>query len=250
MKALSRMDPRVKLLCLAAYFVAALHARSAAALGACLAVAVGLALAVRLDARTIARVAKPLVPIVVITVIAQVLYTQQGTVLARIGPLALTADALVESARMIACLLCLVLASVSFMRCTGTEDLLQTIDWCLRPLRRLRVRTDGFSFALSVAFRFVPVLSAEFQQVKRAHEARLVRFEGGVRTRLGAYMRLFAPLVRNTFRHADALAASSVSRCLGHAPARTSLHPPAGLGVPEALCVAAAVALLAVAFAA
>ena len=207
------LDGRTKLLCLLVYFVAAFHARSALALGLVFALAVCAAVATRMGVRRFFGVLRPLAAILVVTVVMQVLYLQQGAVLVQIGPVAVTQEALVASARMLVCLLSVMVMSSAFMRCTPAEELTRVFAWLLRPLERCGLNTAGVTFALGVAFRFIPVLFDEFQQLKRAQEARLGSFEGPVRQRLGAYTRLFAPLVRSSFRRADMLAEASYARC-------------------------------------
>ena len=217
-------DARIKLACLVVFVIAALHARSALALGMCAAVAIALAAAARMRPREAVRVLRPLWPILVITVGMQVLYLQQGDVLMRIGPVAITVGALAESARMVVSLFAIMLVSVVFMRVTSTEELMRTLRWLLAPLQMLGMRIDAFMLSLSVAFRFVPVLVGEFRQLKRAQEARCTRFDGGVRQRLAAYMRLFAPLLRSSYRRADMLAEAFVARCFSCGVRSTTLR--------------------------
>ena len=220
----ARTQARSKLLCLVVFVVVVLHARTPIALGMCTAVACAAAFVARLRAHDAIAVLRPLAPIVLITAIMQVLYIQQGDVLAQIGPIAITVGALCESARMVVGLVCIMVASVAFMRTTTTEELVFTLRWLIGPLRKLGVRTDAVMLALSVAFRFVPVLAADFLQLKRAQESRMSRFEGGVRERLTAYTRLFAPLVRGSFRRADTLAEAFLARCFGCTGSPTTLH--------------------------
>lgn len=215
MKVLASIDARVKLLCLIVYFVAALHAHSVIACALTFVVAVACAVAVRLGWRRAVGVIVPLLPIVVITVVLQVLTIQTGDVLWQAGSVVVTSDALLSVARMVVVLASIMLMSVAFMRCTRPEELVATFEWLITPLRHLDVRVEGVMFSLTVAFRFVPVFVGEFQQLKRAQEARLASFDGGVGARLASYTRLFAPLLRNAFRRADTLAESSVSRGFG-----------------------------------
>ena len=242
MKTLASIDARVKLACLIIFVIAALHARSAPAVAACVALAIALAATVKLGGRAVRAIMLPLAPILVITTIMQVLYFQQGSVLATIGPVAITAEALYASVRMIASLLAIMLASVSFMRCTTTEELMCMLRWLLSPLRALGLRTEAFMLSLSVTFRFAPVLVDEFQRIKRAQLSRCGSFDGNVRERLGAYTRLFAPLIRSSFNRADTLAEAFLARCFSCGPAQTSLH--AGhFGMRELVCLACTIAI-------
>ena len=245
MKTLTSFDARVKLACLAIYIVATLHARAPLAVAACVALAIALACIVRISSRDVRAIMLPLAPILIVTAIMQVLYFQQGLVVASIGPIAITAEALYASVRMVACLLAIMLASVSFMRCTTTEELMCMLRWLLSPLRALGLRTEAFMLSLSVAFRFVPVLVDEFQLIKRAQLARGSSFEGKARERLGAYTRLFAPLIRSSFNRADTLAEAFLARCFSCGTTPTSLHA-GSFGVRELICLACTIAISAI----
>ena len=236
------LDARVKLAFLVAFVVVALRARTVAAIVFCLAVAAALAVVARLRPKDVRAVMLPLAPILLVTIVMQVLTTQSGQVLAWAGLVAITLEALAESGRMVAGLLAIMVASVSFMRVTTTEELVATLRWLLSPLRAAGVKTDALVLSLQVAFRFVPVLASEFSQLKRAQESRLASFEGTVRQRVGAYMRLFAPLVRSAYRRADTVAEASVARCFSSTAHPTALHA-SRLGVRDA-CALIALALL------
>ena len=237
---LSRADARVKFACLAVFVVASLHARTPLALCVCIVSALIAAVLARCSARDVGTVLRPLAPILVITVVMQVLSNQQGTVVIQLGAVPVTAEALYESARMLGSLFGIMVASVAFMRCTTTEELVCMLRWLLEPLRMLGVRVDAFMLALSIAIRFIPVLLSDFDQLKHAQAARGARFEGGVREKLAAYARLFGPLMRSSFMHADTLAEAFLARCFGCC-ARASSIRETKIGASEAaLCVATA----------
>lgn len=238
-----RFDARVKLVCLVLYFIAALHARTPVALGACAVVAAALAVAARLSPRSIAMTIRPLAVILVFTVFMQVVYVQQGAVLAQVGPIVITQGTLETAGAMVVGLVCVMVASVSFMRCTPTDELVATFNWMLAPLRAVGVRTGSFMLALTVAFRFVPVFADEFGQLKRVQLARHASFDGKVRDRLAAYTRLFPPLVRSSFRRADRLAEAFVARCFTGA-SHATLHPQRTRVRDLLLAIAAAILLV------
>jgi energy-coupling factor transport system permease protein len=242
------LDARVKLAFLAVFVVACLHARTAASLGLCMGVALALAIIVHLQPRELRAVLVPLGPILVLTVVFQVLAGQEGVTLVELGGLRVTEEALLQSVRMLACLLALMLASISFMRCASTEDLMSALRWLLSPLRRVGVRVDAFMLSLSVALGFLPVLTGEFQRLKAAQQARLASFDGTLRERLQAYLRLIAPLLQGGFHHADNLADAFLSRGFSCGPVPTQLHA-RRFGAGDACCLIAATALCCIVFA-
>jgi len=245
--ALHGIDARAKLVFLAVFMLVVLHASTPALVGICVAVALVLAGAVRLDVRTVRAVLLPLAPILVFTAVMQVASIQEGDAAFRLGGLAVTWSALAATGRMVACLFALVLASVSFMKCTAVQDLLSMLRWLLSPLRRLGVRTDAFVLSLSVAMGFAPVLVGEFRRLRMAQQARLASFDGRLRDRVQAYARLFAPLLHSSFEHADNLADAFLARGFSCAPVPSTLHP-GRFGAREILCLAASAALVGIAF--
>lgn len=242
------IDARAKLVFLIAFMVATLHARDALSLGVCFGLALCLSLMVRLPRSAVRGVLVPLLPIVVFTVVLQVLAYPEGTLLARLGGVSVTVEALVTSARMVVCLLALVLASVSFMRCTRAEELVFTLEWLLRPLGALGLRTDAFILSLSVTLGFLPVLVREFRGLRAAQMARGAEFEGSLATRVRAYARLFAPLFRSSFSHADCLADAFLARGFSIASKRATLYT-GHFGWREGACLLLAALICVVCFA-
>ena len=207
-------DARLLLAALVIFCVATLHVRTIAGLAVCLALALMCAGVAGLSVQDARRALVPLAPIVAITVVMQVFVYQEGTVLVAIGPLSVTNAGCMQALRMVASLVAVVVANVAFMRVVATESLVDTFAWICKPLAKLGANVDAFVLSLSVAFAFVPVLVKEFGRLKQAHQSRLASFDGSLKDRLNAYMRLFAPLARSSFRHADSLADALLSRCM------------------------------------
>ena len=155
------IDTRVKLLCFILYAIVLFKAENPAALGLCALLAVVFAVIVRVGFREVAKSLKPLGVILIITLVAQVLYCQSGTVLFEIYEFPVYAEAVFTAVFMIARLVCLMVASLAFMHCVSSKSLVDTLSWFLRPLQRLGVRTDAFMLMLDVAFSLLPFLTAE-----------------------------------------------------------------------------------------
>jgi energy-coupling factor transport system permease protein len=86
----------------------------------------------------------------------------------------------------------------------------------MHPLRHLRVPVDDIAMMLSIALRFIPTIAAEAQTIMRAQAARGARFnEGGLLTRLRAWLPVVIPLLVQLFRRADTLALAMEARCYG-----------------------------------
>lgn len=111
-------------------------------------------------------------------------------------------DAVQNTGRVIA----LILLADLVTRTTRMGDLLDVLQWALRPLRLLRVDPATAALAISLAIAMIPVLVGLAQQVRDAQRARGVR--------LGP--RVALPLLVLSMKHADdvgdALAARGLAR--------------------------------------
>mgnify|MGYP000458919523 FL=1 len=78
--------------------------------------------------------------------------------------------------------------------------------------------------SLSIALRFMPLLSEELRAVRAAQASRGAAFESaGLVRRLRAYGGLMVPLFVGLFRRADRLASAMEARCYGASGVPTSL---------------------------
>ena len=126
---------------------------------------------VRVSPKEVLGALKPLGVILVITLVAQVLYCQSGTVLFEVLGFSVYAEAVFTAVFMIARLVCLMVASLAFMHCVSSKSLVDTLSWFLRPLQRLGLRTEAFMLMLDVAFSLLPFLAAEARALMRSDGA-------------------------------------------------------------------------------
>ena len=153
-------DARIVLVVFLAFCVLTLRASSLPALAVAIACAFVACVAGRVTPRNVVLALRPLVFILAITFVAQVINAQQGTIIATLGPVVLTEEALDATVVMSARLLALTAASLAVMHLASTEGLASAIDWLMGPLRRLGLRTEGFVLALKTSLEFVPVLAS------------------------------------------------------------------------------------------
>ena len=156
--------------------VACMHARSLPALGTCLALTAVFCLLARTEPRTLWRALAPAAPIALITVIAQVANAQQGSVLAQLGPIALTREALAASAVMVGRLVCITLSSVALVGLVGRAGLAWCARQALRPLEALGLNTAGPELALSTTLQLLPLLAETLGEQVRPRDIWTRRF--------------------------------------------------------------------------
>lgn len=121
-------------------------------------------------------------------------------------------------------LLLLVWASLLLMALSTPAELSEGLRRLLSPLGRLGLPVRDFTMSLSIALRFMPLLSEELRAVRAAQASRGAAFEdAGLVRRLRAYGGLMVPLFVGLFRRADRLASAMEARCYGASGIPTSL---------------------------
>lgn len=110
----------------------------------------------------------------------------------------------------------LVWASLIVCYATTSTQLVAAFLWFLRPLRALRVPVDDVAMVLSIALRFIPLVAAEYQQIRDAQWSRGAPLDaGGPVQRIRAQVAIVLPLIVGLFRRADQLAEAMDARCYG-----------------------------------
>jgi energy-coupling factor transport system permease protein len=97
----------------------------------------------------------------------------------------------------------------------------------LRPLRVLRVPVHEFAMMMTIALRFIPLLSEETVKIMNAQKARGVDFsQGGLIRRAKALVPILIPLFVSSFRRAEELATAMECRCYRGGKGRTRMTVP------------------------
>ncbi len=132
------------------------------------------------------------------------------------GTVGLSVDGLVRGCFFALRICLLVWASMIVCYATTSTQLVDAFVWFMQPLRALRVPVDDIAMVFSIALRFIPLIVAEYEQVKEAQWSRGATFdEGSLFARIKAHAAILMPLVVGLFRRADRLAMAMDARCYG-----------------------------------
>lgn len=119
----------------------------------------------------------------------------------------------------------IVLGSNILSLTTKPKTLAAGIEKGLGWMKKIHVPVHDFATMISIAFRFLPILTSEADKVMEAQKARGADFESGnLLRRAKALMPILIPLFVSAFRRADELALAMDSRLYGSGEP-TSLHP-------------------------
>lgn len=117
----------------------------------------------------------------------------------------------------------MVILSLMFAATTKPMEMTFALEWYLTPLRWVKVPTSAFSMTMSLALRFIPVLSTEAKTIFKAQAARGLDYSNGkFQERIKALLALLIPLITVSFHHAAELAYALEARGYDPLAKRTS----------------------------
>ena len=221
-----RLDPRVKIVCTLAFLVSLFLQNSI--LGYVVAF-VFLAMVIRLSkvpVKFIVRGLKPIVILLLFTVLMNLFLTRNGNILFHYGILTITEGGLRICVFMTVRLIFLVMGSSIMTFTTTPNSLTDGIEKLLHPLNRIHVPVHEIAMMMSIALRFIPILVEETDKIMRAQMARGADFEtGGLVKKAKNMVPLLVPLFVSAFRRANDLAMAMEARCYHGGDNRTQMKP-------------------------
>ena len=210
---LHRLDPRVKLFGLLAAFLVLLSFNHPAYIAA---LALALLAIAHLGGALINlwRLRALLLILFLFSAILWPIMVRGSTEIARLGPLSLTRESLLYGLAVGLRLDTMVAAGLVFLSTTRVEEF-------TTGLRRLGLPFP-VSFALSLAFRFVPTFADSAYTIIQAQKSRGLDLDsGGLFTRLRRHLPLLIPAIVCAIRSTDLLAMALESRGFGSSGPRT-----------------------------
>lgn len=221
----ARIDPRAKMLgCLAmmltAFFITTPYQL---ALGAMMTLVV--TAASRIPPLRILHSVRVFLAMFVIMGLLNLLVVHTGTILAQWGPLTLSSGGM-WSAVLYTCRFAMVIIlGAVVMQTTTPTQMTDAFESLLKPFKMLGMHTHEISLVMSLALRFIPILTKETTSVMDAQAARGGSVEsGGPLQRIRAVTAIIVPVFAGTLRHADNLGLALDARCYEGGANRTHLR--------------------------
>lgn len=217
-----KCDPRVKILFLIAYIVAVFLSKNFYALGAC---AVGFFIVAAFSGipfKTLVKSVKGILFLLLFMTVLNLFLYQGETVLWEWKFITITKEAIYYTVFLAARLFLLVLGSSLLTLTTTPVSLADGIESLLSPLKVVRFPVHELALIMSIALRFIPILTDETARIMNAQKARGADFEsGGLIQRVKAVMPILIPLLISAFRRADELGDAMDARCYSGSKVRT-----------------------------
>lgn len=223
---LHRLDPRVKIVCTLLYLVSLFLFKS---IPGYLVATLFLVVVIRMSKvpfSYIVRGLKPIIFLLLITVLFNLFLTRSGEVLFQKWIFTITAGGLQTAVYMGIRLIYLIIGSSLMTFTTTPNELTDGIEALLEPLKKIHVPVHEIAMMMSIALRFIPILLEETDKIMKAQIARGADLESGnMIQRAKSMIPILVPLFVSAFRRANDLAMAMESRCYRGGEGRTKMKP-------------------------
>ncbi len=223
---LHKLDPRVKLVSTLLYLISLFLFKS---ISGYLIATVFLVAVIRMSKvpfSFIVKGLKPIIMLLMITVIFNLFLTKSGEVLFSFWIFTITAGGLRTAVLMALRLVYLILGSSLMTFTTTPNELTDGIEKLLGPLGKIHVPVHEIAMMMSIALRFIPILLEETDKIMKAQIARGADFESGnIIQRAKSMIPILVPLFVSAFRRANDLAMAMEARCYNGGSGRTKMKP-------------------------
>ena len=168
---------------------------------------------------------RPILFILFITAGFNVFLTK-GTVLWQWWIFTVTKEGLLRGAFMAIRLILLILGTSMMTYTTTPNQLTDGLEKLMKPLKVIHFPVHEIAMMMSIALRFIPILTEEAKRIRKAQMARGADMEsGGIIRRAKALVPVFIPLLVAAFHRAFDLAMAMEARCYHGGDGRTKMKP-------------------------
>lgn len=219
-----KLDPRTKILLGGVYITLIFLIQSLLGyLAAFLFVALGAVLS-GIQVRYLLKGLKPILFIIIFTLVVNMLFTSSGTIYFRWQFITISEDGIRLAVFMALRLIFLILGTQVMLLTTSPLALTDGIETLLNPLKRIKLPVHELAMMMTIALRFIPTLLEETDKIMKAQASRGADFESGnILKRARNMVPLLVPLFVSAFRRADELAMAMEARCYKGGTGRTRM---------------------------
>ena len=221
-----RLDPRVKIVCTLLFLISLFLQNSI--LGYVIATLFlgAVICSSRVPLKFIVKGLKPVIMLLMITVLFNLFLTREGSELVHIWIFRITDKGLRIAVYMAIRLTYLIMGSSIMTFTTTPNSLTDGIEKLLHPLNRIKVPVHEVAMMMSIALRFIPILLEETDKIMKAQIARGADLESGnIIQKAKAMIPILVPLFVSAFRRANDLAMAMEARCYRGGDGRTKMKP-------------------------
>lgn len=156
---------------------------------------------------------KPVIWLVLFTLVLQIFFTKQGNLVYEFGPLKIYDEGIRQGIFISMRFFFLILMTSLLTLTTTPIEITDGLETLLNPLKKVRFPVHEMALMMSISLRFIPTLMEETDKIMKAQIARGVEFSSGpYKERIKAVIPLLIPLFVNSFKRAEELAIAMEAR--------------------------------------
>ncbi|MEH7352519.1 energy-coupling factor transporter transmembrane protein EcfT [Neobacillus drentensis] len=156
---------------------------------------------------------KPVLWLVLFTLVLQLFFTKEGALLFELGPIKIYEEGLRMGIFISLRFFFLILMTSLLTLTTTPIEITDGLETLLNPLKKVRFPVHEMALMMSIALRFIPTLMQETDKIMKAQIARGVEFSSGpFKERIKAVVPLLIPLFVSSFKRAEELAVAMEAR--------------------------------------
>ena len=220
-----KIDPSTKILYLIVYIVAIFLAKNFIGLGICAAALLLTVLFSRVPFGKVLKSVRAILFLLLFTAVLNIFFYSPKEGEAPLWSwqfIQIYKGGLTSAAFLVCRLFLLVLGSSLLTLTTTPVSLTDGIESLLTPLKWIKIPVHDIALVMSIALRFIPILTDETSRIMNAQKARGADFEsGGLIKRVKAIVPILIPLLISAFRRADELGDAMDARCYSGSNTRT-----------------------------
>ena len=217
-----KCDPRTKILFLIVYIVAVFLCKSFYALGGCALAFALIAACSGVPFKSLLKSVKGILFLLLFMTVLNLFFHHGETLLWQWKFIKISKEGIYFTVFLAARLFLLVLGSSLLTLTTTPVSLADGIESLLTPLKWIKFPVHELALIMSIALRFIPILTDETGRIINAQKARGADFEsGGLVKRIKAILPIIIPLLISAFRRADELGDAMDARCYSGSKVRT-----------------------------
>lgn len=221
-----RLDPRVKIMCTLFYLISLFLFKSVLGYALCTVFLFAVIRLSKVPFKFITKGLKPIIVLLMITVLFNLFLTNQGNVLVFFWIFKITDEGLRTAVYMAIRLIYLIVGSSLMTLTTTPNELTDGIEKLLKPFNKIKVPVHEIAMMMSIALRFIPILLEETDKIMKAQIARGADLESGnIIQKAKNMIPILVPLFVSAFRRANDLAMAMEARCYQGGEGRTKMKP-------------------------
>lgn len=222
---LHQMDPRTKIIC-TFLFLGSLFFKNSVIVYLLATVFLGICVYLsKVPLKFIVKGLKAVLFLLLFSVVINMFFTP-GEPIFQFWILTVTKEGFVTAAFMTVRLVYLIVGSSLMTFVTTPTELTDGLETLFSGLNRVKVPVHEIAMMMSIALRFIPILTEELQKIMKAQSARCADFESGnLIQKVKGMVPILVPLFISAIRRANDLALAMEARCYRGGEGRTKMKP-------------------------